>query len=129
MLQEWEALPLIASYIPKILPANWREITIKALGDCQKGFVSVGGLRVICSVEQREGEDKWLHVSVSRADKIPSWEDLGEIKNLFIGEDRAAIQILPKKNEYVNVHPRVLHLWSNLDKDRFVPDFRRLGML
>ncbi len=126
---DWEALPIAEMYTPFVLPAAWYDVTPKGFAPFGKAFASTGGLRVILSVEHRSGEDRWLHVSVSREHSIPSWEDLGLVKDLFIGRDRAAVQILPKANEYVNFHKYTLHLWSNLEKERFVPDFRRKGIL
>lgn len=126
---EWESLPVAASYAPRILPASWKDVTPPGFAPFGKAFANFAGLRVLLSVEHKTNEDRWLHVSVSREDRLPSWEDLKEIKDLFIGRDRAAIQILPKSSEYVNCHPYVLHLWSDLDRERFVPDFRRKGNL
>ena len=68
-----------------------------------------------------EGE-KWLHVSCSRKDKFPKWKELKEVKELFIGKDRRAVQVFPKKSEYVNIHPNCLHLWCCLERDT-IPDF------
>ncbi len=59
----------------------------------------------------------WIHVSVSRTDRIPDWEDLRLTKLAFIGPSRYAIQIVPPVDEYVNIHPNCLHLWSPLNDD------------
>jgi len=56
--------------------------------------------------------EKWLHVSVSRTDRLPSWEDLKAVKDRFIGRDREAIQVIPRSRDFVNVHPFCLHLWA-----------------
>lgn len=85
-------------------------------------FESSLGLRVILSVEDR-GPDTgtWLHVSLSRASKLPSWDDVREVKDLFIGRDRCALHLVPPEKFYVNVHPHTLHLWSRLDADTVPP--------
>jgi len=106
---EWRALPIAEAYAPIILPAPWCDVTPKGFIPFGKAFTNARGLRVIFSVEHRSGEDHWLHVSVSRKDRIPSWEDLKQVKNLFIGPARTAIQILPKADEYVNYHKYTLH--------------------
>lgn len=126
---DWAALPIAEAYTPLVLPASWRDVTPKGFAPFGKAFASTAGLRVILSAEQRPGDDKWLHVSVSRDNRLPSWEDLKDVKDLFIGQDKTAIQILPKTSEFVNYHKYVLHLWCNLDKERYVPDFRRKGIL
>jgi hypothetical protein len=61
-----------------------------------------------------DGAD-WEHVSVTLRIKnkynTPSWDDMCYIKDLFWDEEDTVIQIHPKKSEYVNNHPYVLHLW------------------
>ncbi len=57
-------------------------------------------LRVICS----EGEG-WDHVSVSRDDRIPTWEEMQWVKELFFKDSEAVMQ----------VHPRSLHMWRPND--------------
>lgn len=75
--------------------------------------------------ESVEADDRiWLHVSVSRPTRLPSWSDLRRVKDAFIGKDRKAIQVLPAQSEYVNIHPHVLHLFACLEGDP-LPDFRR----
>jgi hypothetical protein len=54
----------------------------------------------------------WDHVSVSHPDRIPTWEEMAYVKDLFFGDDEAAMQLHPPKSEYVNNHPRCLHLWK-----------------
>jgi len=79
-------------------------------------------LIVIVSASVEGDCKRWLHVSLSRATSIPSWEDVREVKDAFIGTDRKAIQVLPRASEYVNINPYVLHLWHCVDGDG-LPDF------
>jgi hypothetical protein len=46
---------------------------------------------------------------------------MSEVKELFIGGDRQAIQVMPPRSNHVNIH-EVLHLWHCLDGDG-LPDF------
>lgn len=84
--------------------------------------------------ERMEADGKnWRHASVSRRDhKLPSYEDLMELKRLCIGEHRTALQVFPSGEKHVNWAGKkgieVLHLWSCLDGD-VVPDFRIGGMI
>lgn len=73
------------------------------------------GLRVIATVDEA-GPDCWLHVSVSREDRTPSYEDLHLVKRLFIGDHRDCVQYFPPRSEHVNVHPFCLHLWHCLTR-------------
>lgn len=94
----------------------------------QIGVRPMVALRVICSARLEADGKRWMHVSCSRQDRLPDWQDLRLVKDTFIGRDRLAIQVLPRASEYVNCHPRVLHLWSCLDSDP-CPDFRHEGMI
>lgn len=57
----------------------------------------------------------WEHVSVSRKDRCPTWEEMCQVKDLFWGEDDCVIQYHPPKSEYINNHPYCLHLWRPID--------------
>lgn len=63
-------------------------------------------------------ENGWEHVSVSPYNgKMPTWDDMCEIKDLFWNDDEAVIQIHPKKSEYVNIVDNCLHLWRNKEME------------
>ena len=68
--------------------------------------------------------DVVAYVSVSRQSRLPTWRDLTECKDIFVGRDRKAIQVLPEESEYVNVHQFCLHMWHCLEGDS-LPDFTR----
>jgi hypothetical protein len=112
----------IDPFLPRTLPPGWRQCAREADGVAYYGRAS--GLAVIFSVGVEPDGRRWLHLSVSRRSRIPSWHDLRLAKDVFLGPDRAAYQVLPRESEYVNHNPFVLHLWSCLDGDP-LPDFRR----
>ena len=85
-------------------------------------------LFVLCSARTENDGKRWMHVSCSRRNRLPSWEELRLVKDTFIGRERKAIQVLPPDSEYVNIHGYVLHLWCCLDVDP-LPDFRQAGMI
>ena len=89
-------------------------------------------LQVIASAAQESDGYEWIHVSATqRFGKnkfaLPSWDDLKEIKNAFIGEQRYAYIVFPDSQHYVNIHPHVLHLWARADGANVLPDFTRGG--
>lgn len=110
------------SFLPQVLPASWRLIRATADGAAYQNQ----GLRVIASVARELDGRLWLHVSCSRGSRIPSWEDLGSVKDTFIG-DRYAYQVFPTRAKYVNINPYVLHLWAPLEGDQPLPDFTQGG--
>jgi hypothetical protein len=108
---------------PAILPPGWvlnQEANDGALYDAMDG--PDRGLRVIASAALEEDGKWWLHVSASRYNRLPSWEDLRRVKDIFVGPNAVAYQVLPMQSEYVNINPFVLHLWHCLDQDP-LPDF------
>jgi hypothetical protein len=64
----------------------------------------------------------WIHASIARTDRIPSYDELRKLKTEFIGRDRKAIMVLPAEAEHVNIHPNTLYLFCCLDGDP-LPDF------
>lgn len=59
-------------------------------------------------------ENGWEHVSVSPyGGKMPTWDDMCEIKDIFWDDEEEVIQIHPKKSEYVNIMENCLHLWRH----------------
>lgn len=65
----------------------------------------------------------WDHVSVSPIDenRTPTWDEMCYVKDLFFHEDETVFQFHPKKSEYVNMNPYVLHLWKKQGVDLELP--------
>lgn len=80
-------------------------------------------LRVIITIPDDEGfiaycdGQEWIHVSVSHKDRLPSYQEMKEIKRVFIGDERMAISIWPKARVHVNIAKNCLHLWHRADAD------------
>ncbi len=53
----------------------------------------------------------WEHVSVSRKDRCPTWEEMCQVKNLFWGDEDVVMQFHVPSKDHVNNHPYCLHLW------------------
>jgi hypothetical protein len=71
------------------------------------GFYVVDNLRIISS-----GIAPWEHVSVSLANRCPTWEEMCRVKSMFWGEEETVVQFHPMKSHYINAHPYCLHLWK-----------------
>lgn len=123
---EGQDLRWVWELLPKTLPGHWKLHTELDDGAWYQrvnpAMIKPIPLRVCVSGMIEQDGLRWLHVSASHPDRIPSWDDLREVKNLFIGEDKLALQVLPKVAQYVNLNPFVLHLWHCVDKDP-TPDF------
>ena len=79
--------------------------------------------RLIVSVDVAEGQ-RWLHVSASGVKKLPTHWQLCRIRAAFFSPESVVVSVFPPESEYINHHPRVLHLWERLDGPRLVPDLR-----
>ena len=53
----------------------------------------------------------WQHVSVSRRDRCPTWDEMCQVKAIFWGDEDCVVQYHPPKEDYVNNHQFCLHLW------------------
>lgn len=101
-----------------VLPPAWDQRSPMALpqGVMARHYQHVLGLTVLATHEDRgSGTGVWLHISLSRPNKLPSWADVREVKDLFIGRDRCAIHMVPPEEFWLNFHPYTLHLFTRLD--------------
>ena len=109
-----------AFYFP-ILGAQYKKLLqpFQGGGECS-GAWFWNGMTIIATVGKFDGV-QWLHVSFARKSKMPTYAEMQMIKRDFIGEDKKAIFVLPKKENYVNIHPNCLHLWTC--ENDILPDF------
>lgn len=54
----------------------------------------------------------WEHVSVSLANRCPTWDEMNFVKEMFWSDDECVVQYHPPKSEYINIMPYCLHLWK-----------------
>lgn len=56
----------------------------------------------------------WEHASISylHKKKLPDWNIMCRLKDLFWTEDEACVQYHPAKEDYVNMHEYTLHIWK-----------------
>lgn len=86
----------------------------------------IDGLTVLRSKSKTKDGRDWLHVSMSRRSRMPTYEDMAKVKRDFIGEDKEAYQVFSKTEDHVNIHSYCLHLWSPLDGKRCVANLMDL---
>ena len=80
------------------------------------GYVNLpSGIRA--SVVAGNNEEGWEHVSIQLyARRLPTWEEMCYVKDLFWDEEEEVVQIHPKKTHYVNL-TEALHLWRPINGD------------
>ena len=91
------------------------------------GYFERGPLRIISSGTPEEGSDPWEHVSVSCADRCPTWDEMKTVKEMFWQDSETVVQFHPKKSQYVNSHPFCLHLWRNTKAEHELPPTHLVG--
>ncbi len=125
------ALKMTQDYAPKSLPPVWKKLELESnspFGLCAYER-TYDDLTVIFTAVDLHGDGKiWLHVSLSRLNRLPTYKDMAEVKDLFIGEDREALQIFAKKSRHINFHPYCLHLWCAVEGNG-LPDFGKEGTI
>jgi hypothetical protein len=80
------------------------------------------GLLVIQSSSVEQDGKLWHHVSLSRPQQLPSYQDMCDVKRTFIGLEETALQVFAPESKHVNTHPYCLHLWS-CKEGPVTPDF------
>ena len=85
-----------------------------------KCYLSINRVDMSCIASWGGG---WDHVSVSPLDlkKIPTWEQMCKVKDIFFKPDESVIQVHPPKEEYVNNRSNCLHLWRCNYKEMLLP--------
>lgn len=117
-----------AKYFPS--PSTlWKELPplpVANAKEYEKGWIN-NGLLVMASVGIYSDGKEWLHISYSRAKRIPEYKDTQLVLKHFVG-NRKAIMVFPEEKDYVNIHKFCLHLFVCNDKDN-LPDFAYGGMI
>jgi hypothetical protein len=73
--------------------------------------------------------NNWDHVSVSLVNqKMPTWDEMCFVKNIFFNEEECVVQFHPKESEYINNHKACLHLWRYQSGEFPCPDKIMVGL-
>lgn len=86
----------------------------------------ISKLLVLRSISKLANGEEWIHVSISRPDRLPEYQELAKVKKDFLGDELEAYQVFPKKSDHVNVHSFCLHLWAPVDQTRRVANLQDL---
>lgn len=60
-------------------------------------------------------DEEWEHImlNLEEHNRCASYEEMSVLKETFWEENEIAIQVHPKKSEYINLRQYALHLWRN----------------
>lgn len=72
----------------------------------------------------------WEHISMAplKRSKMPTWDDMCRLKDMFFYEDEVVVQYHPAKKDYVNMIQNCLHLWKPIDETLPVPPSIFVGL-
>lgn len=115
----------IARFAPIVPPHPFRLDQLGEDGGAYHAGPRGDGLAVIVSGAVQSDGKRWIHLSCSRRQRLPSWQDLRQAKDAFIGAEAYAVQVLPPADRYVNIHPFCLHLFHCVDGHP-LPEFSAL---
>ena len=116
---------IILTFGGRCLPDKWRMVDRTSDG---AGYLHKSGdMSVIESIAIELDGKRWQHLSVSRRDRLPSYEELAFVKRCWIGKDKYAYFVFPPEAKHINIDKFCLHLWCCLDGDAVLPDFTRGG--
>lgn len=127
-----ESVRVRKQHTPKHLPDGWtRDFRAEQMSEGQMAaWVHRDGRSVILTAGLQPDGRWWLHVSVARPDRMPTYADLQDLKAFWIGGDLQALQVFPPRAKHVNIHRFCLHLWACLDPaGDGLPDFGRAGTI
>jgi hypothetical protein len=57
----------------------------------------------------------WDHVSVSRKNRCPNWQEMEHVKKLFFEDGETAMQLHVPVEDHLSHHPYTLHIWRPND--------------
>jgi hypothetical protein len=87
-----------------------------------------GDMLIVASAAIEDDNAVWVHISLSYPGKLPTWDDIKGVRNVILGSNRWAYQVLPPDDQSINIHPYCLHIWAPWDEDDdLMPDFARGG--
>ncbi len=85
-------------------------------------------MSVIASISVESDGKHWLHVSCAHFRRMPTYEEMAMVKNVFVGRDKYAISVMPPTEKHVNIHRYCLHWWSCMDGHP-LPEFSSGGTI
>ena len=83
---------------------------------------------VIITVAEHDDGVEWVHASVAKPDRLPSYHDLVALHKA-LWPDGFAYQVFASEERHVSIHNHALHLWGRRDGANVLPDFGAAGSI
>ena len=116
-------LTLNKTYLNRSIPFDWIITSIRDNSASYRHLLSM--LVVSESIHEQDGQ-RWLHVTISHSARVPTWQEIRRVKSIWIGDNRTAYHVLPRRVRLVEDadDAYTLHLWTPLDDDPFPQEMR-----
>jgi hypothetical protein len=85
---------------------------LREMGATEVRSLRNGAMRVIVCREPRNPARLQWHMSISRPDRYPSWDEIRDARYELMPRDITVAMILPPPKDYVNLHNNCFHLWE-----------------
>ena len=102
---------------------------MEELDGTQEAYRTGSGCSVICGREpaKRAPAGIWLppnelllwHISISHRHRLPTWDEIADVRYALVPDDVTMAMLLPPSNQYVNEHEFCMHCWQIDDKRMF----------
>lgn len=120
----------------KTVPEKLEQARYKIPGYYNRGFEGAfrlmgpygARLHIVSSIGTDPASEGWEHVSVSTERRLPNWNEMCLVKDLFWDEEEVVFQLHPAKSQYVNNHPTCLHMWRHPTKPVPLPPSILVGI-
>ncbi len=76
-----------------------------------KAYKNDVGLLVLVNADNTPKWGKLKHISISRTNMYPSWDEILRVKDYFFG-DVDCMMVMPKEQDYINCHQFCFHIWQ-----------------
>lgn len=117
----------MAFHVPEIYRIKNGEFSSSEQDGNNGAFMINGPLNKLLRIIASDGLG-WEHVSVSLPNRVPTWEEMCFIKNIFWDEEDCVVEYHPPRSQYVNNCKFCLHLWKKQDYEFPLPDKSLVGL-
>lgn len=135
MNQHAHDAPPVPAPNPTLLnpPSHWRKLEPM---EFPKGTGNIAArcwhhslipITVLRSLSRTSSGIWWIHLSLSRRDRVPSWDEIKKVALDFLG-DRTAMHVVAKGKDHINIHPNCFHLWAlvNSEDEGAIPNLQNI---
>jgi hypothetical protein len=74
-----------------------------------------GGM--LCVIASGAEGTSWEHLSVSRKNRTPNWQEMEHVRKMFAEPTETWVQFHVPVTDHINIHPNCLHMWRLVDAE------------